>query len=110
MRDGFVVLCWQNGWMPVGSPHFPMGYNESKGWLGSTSTKSLLHHSNGAVYGVKGMKQTWRDRPAGKASPHQDWDGTCCWGPQPEQEECFVLCLTLFSPYTLSLMVVLCMP
>lgn len=67
-----MVLCWLNGWMPVGSPHFPMGCNESKGWFGSASTESLLHHSGGAAYGGKGMKQSWRtweDRPGGKTSP-----------------------------------------
>lgn len=69
-------------------------------WCGSASAKSLLHHCDGAAL--------WRERDGAdlgnlggqarrQGQPcHQDWDGACCWDPQPDQEEWSVLCLTLF--------------
>lgn len=109
-----MVLCWQNRWMPVGSPHFPMGCNESKGWFGSASTKSLLHHSSGAVYGAKGMMHTWEDRSGGKANPFTRTGMGPAVGVHSQTENsglCFVLqFFPLYIIFDVYLIVVLCVP
>lgn len=98
VRDGFVVLCWQNGWMPVGSPHFPLGCNElvwvcfSQVAAASLRWSCIMEGKDGADLGNLGGQARRQGQPY-----HQDWDETCCWGPQPDQEEWSVLCLTLFS-------------
>lgn len=86
----------------------------SKGWFGSASTKSLLHHSSGAVYGAKGMMHTWEDRSGGKASPLTRTGMGLAVGVHSQTKKnglCFVLqFFPLYIIFDGYLIVVLCMP